>query len=157
MLLNATKYQGYTAFTVSELLRENQQGGGNFTQIRVKWKKTIKNFLLLLFTPLICICPFLEEFPQEAVVRRCSVKSVFLKILQNSHENTCARVTFFNKLAHLQERLWYKCFPINFAKFLRTPIFIEHLWWLLLFPPLSLAKVLFQGFRFLKVLSDIDC
>ena len=24
------------------------------------------------------------------------------------------------------------CFPVNFAKFLRTPFFIEHLWWLLL-------------------------
>ena len=24
------------------------------------------------------------------------------------------------------------CFPVNFVKFLRTPFFIEHLWWLLL-------------------------
>ena len=24
-----------------------------------------------------------------------------------------------------------RCFPVNFAKFLRTPLFIEHLWWLL--------------------------
>ena len=24
------------------------------------------------------------------------------------------------------------CFPMNFAKFLRTPFFTEHLWWLLL-------------------------
>ena len=24
------------------------------------------------------------------------------------------------------------CFPVNFAKFLRTPLFIERLWWLLL-------------------------
>ena len=30
----------------------------------------------------------------EAVVRRCSVKKVFLKISQNSQENTCARVSF---------------------------------------------------------------
>ena len=30
----------------------------------------------------------------EAVVRRCSVKKVFLKISQNSSENTCARVSF---------------------------------------------------------------
>ena len=34
----------------------------------------------------------------EAVVQRCSVKKVFLKILQNSKENTCARVSFLIKL-----------------------------------------------------------
>ena len=47
----------------------------------------------------------------EAAIQRCSVKKVFLKISQNSQENTCARVSF---------------------KFLRTPFFIEHLRWLLL-------------------------
>ena len=30
----------------------------------------------------------------EAVAQRCSVKMVFLEILQNSGENTCARVSF---------------------------------------------------------------
>ena len=30
----------------------------------------------------------------EAVVQRCSVKKVFLDILQYSQENTCARVSF---------------------------------------------------------------
>ena len=34
----------------------------------------------------------------EAVVRRCSVKKVFLEILQNSEENTGARVSFLIKL-----------------------------------------------------------
>ena len=34
----------------------------------------------------------------EAVTRRCSVKKVFLKISQNSLENTCARVFFLIKL-----------------------------------------------------------
>ena len=29
----------------------------------------------------------------EAVVQRCSIKKVFLKISQNSQENTCARVS----------------------------------------------------------------
>ena len=27
----------------------------------------------------------------------------------------------------LKERLWHRCFPVNFVKFLRTPFFIEHL------------------------------
>ena len=32
----------------------------------------------------------------------------------------------------LKKRLWHRCFPVNFEKFLRTPFIIEHLWWLLL-------------------------
>ena len=28
----------------------------------------------------------------------------------------------------LKMRLWHRCFPVNFAKFLRTPIFTEHHW-----------------------------
>ena len=38
----------------------------------------------------------------EAVARRCSVKKVFIEILQNSRENTCSRVFFFNKVAGLR-------------------------------------------------------
>ena len=34
----------------------------------------------------------------EAVPQRCSVEKVFLEILQNSQENTCARVSFSTKL-----------------------------------------------------------
>ena len=36
--------------------------------------------------------PVLESLSEEAVVQRCSVKKQFLKISQNSQENTCARV-----------------------------------------------------------------
>ena len=63
----------------------------------------------------------------KAVVRSCSVKKLFLEILQNSQENTCARApaTLWKK------RLWHNCFPVNFAKFLRTSFFTKHLWWLL--------------------------
>ena len=62
-------------------------------------------------------------FPSlEAIVWKCFVKKVFLKISQDSLENTCARGSFLNKVAGLA----------NFAKFLRAPIFIEHLWWLFL-------------------------
>ena len=31
-----------------------------------------------------------------------------------------------------EKRLWHRCFPVNFTKFLRTSIVTEHLWWLLL-------------------------
>ena len=55
----------------------------------------------------------------EAVARGCSVKKMFLKI-----ELRPSTV--------LKKRLWHRCFPMNFAKFLRTPFLIERLWWLLL-------------------------
>ena len=29
-----------------------------------------------------------------------------------------------------QKRLWNRCFPVNFRKFLRTLFLTEHLWWL---------------------------
>ena len=32
----------------------------------------------------------------------------------------------------LKKRLCHRCFPVNFVKFLRTPFFTEHIWWLLL-------------------------
>ena len=53
-------------------------------------------------------------------------EKAFIKILQYSQENTCARV-FFNKVSGLspatllKKRLWNRCFPVNFVRFLRTP------------------------------------
>ena len=61
---------------------------------------------------------------------RSSRPEVFVEISQNSQENTCARV-FFNKVARLRpvtllkKRLWHRCFPVNFAKFLRTPFLLN--------------------------------
>ena len=41
----------------------------------------------------------------EAVVRKCSVKKVFLEISQNPQENTCARDSFLIKLQLYQKRV----------------------------------------------------
>ena len=35
----------------------------------------------------------------------------------------------------LKKKLWHRCFPVNFAKFLTTPSPTEHLRWLLLLFP----------------------
>ena len=46
---------------------------------------------------------------------------------------------FFNKVAGLRsenfikKRLWHRCFPVTFVKFLRTLFYIEHLWWVVLY------------------------
>ena len=59
---------------------------------------------------------------------------------QNSQENTCVRVSFLIKLQAcglwpatlLKKRLRYRCFPLNFAEFLRIPFLQNISGWLLL-------------------------
>ena len=51
----------------------------------------------------------------ETAAQKCSVRKVFLKIQQNSQENTCARVCNFNKKETLADALF------------NYPYFIEHL------------------------------
>ena len=69
---------------------------------------------------------------------RYSVKKVFLEISQNSQTNQLCLSLFFNKVAGLRpatllkKRHGHRCFPVNFVKFIRTPFYIEHVWWLLL-------------------------
>ena len=43
----------------------------------------------------------------------------------------------------LKRRLWCRCFPMNFTKFLRTHFLIEHLRWLLL--KLEFLKIVFSS------------
>ena len=76
-------------------------------------------------------------------VSRNSRPDVFCKkgVLRNfpkfTGKHPCKSL-FFNKVADLRpetllkKRLWDRCFPVNFAKFLRKSFLTEHLWWLLL-------------------------
>ena len=69
-----------------------------------------------------------KQPPEVFCEKRCSQK--FHKIHRHG--------LFFNKVAGLssatllKKRLWHRCFPANFVKFLRTPFYEEHFWWLLL-------------------------
>ena len=58
-------------------------------------------------------CKIFEKILSEAVVWRCFVKRDWPANL-------------------LKMKLWLRCFPVKFAKFFRTPFFIEHFRWLLL-------------------------
>ena len=62
----------------------------------------------------------------EIVAQRCSVKTVFLEILQNPQEKTYARDSFLIKLQALalacnfirpgtllKKNFWHRCFPVN--------------------------------------------
>ena len=82
--------------------------------------------------------------------RRCSLKKGVLRnFAKFSRKHRCLSL-FFNKVSGLakftrkhlcqslrpatllKRRLWHRCFPVNFAKFLGTPFLKEHLQWLLL-------------------------
>ena len=80
---------------------------------------------------------------------------MFLEISQNSRPAT-----------FLKKRLWHRFFTLNFAKFLKTLLLIEHLWWQLLCyisgPP-NLKVTLFQveSFNwlteFVEILFFVNC
>ena len=98
-------------FYISRTLVENR--------LRIFISFAFKNSRVFLFL-FVCF-----EFA-ETVVWRCSVKKVFLEILQNSQESTCAtcRPPAYN---FIKKRLWQRCLLVNFAKFLRTPFLTEYL------------------------------
>ena len=55
-----------------------------------------------------------ESLQYRSSNQRCSIIK--------GEENTCARVSFLIKLV-ARQRLWHRCLPVSFAKFLRTPFF----------------------------------
>ena len=72
----------------------------------------------------------MKKFQKQPLEVFCK-KKLFLKTLQNSLENTCARVSFFIKLQGeicnfiKKKRLWHRCFPVNYAKFLNKNTFLQ--------------------------------
>ena len=68
----------------------------------------------------------------KAVARRWSVKKVFLEILQNSQENTCARVSLLINLQakacnFIKRETLVQVFSCEFCEISQTPFLIEHL------------------------------
>ena len=65
-------------------------------------------------------------------------KGAYTNLAKFTGKHLCQSL-LFNKVAGLRsatllkKRLWHKCFPVNFGKFLRKPFYIEHFWWLLLY------------------------
>ena len=70
---------------------------------------------------------------------RKTLENVLLKISKKFPGKHLYQALFFKKVEYLrpattvlQKKLWHLRFPVNFAKFLRTPFLTEHLRWLLL-------------------------
>ena len=55
----------------------------------------------------------------------CSIKKGVLKNFTKFTGKQLCQDLYFNKVAGLRpllkKRLWHRCFPVNFGKFLRTP------------------------------------
>ena len=48
----------------------------------------------------------------------------------------------------LKKKHWHRCFPVNFVKFLRAPVYIEHVWSLLLRTDTDIMKISENGITF---------
>ena len=59
--------------------------------------------------------------------KRCSLRNGALRNFAKFTGKHLCQSLFFNKVADLRsatllkKRLWHRCFPVNFAKFLKTP------------------------------------
>ena len=86
-------------------------------------------------------------YQKQSECPRCSVKKSALRNFANfTGKHPCQRL-FFNEVVGLRpatllkKSLWYRCFPVNFVKFLRTP-FLQNTSGRLLLFPLNLLSVL---------------
>ena len=81
--------------------------------MRIKRRTVIISRLLWIMSVIINFVFNAERWMlTEALTRGVLQKKVLLKISENSHENTCARVLRLKAMC---------CFPVNFPRFLRTP------------------------------------
>ena len=85
-------------------------------------------FLLDSLTHFIPFPKVQKRSPRSVLSKKCSEK------FRKFYRKTPVPESFFNKVVGLKpatllkKRLWYRCFPVNFVKFLRTLFFTEHLW-----------------------------
>ena len=97
-------------------------------------KGCLFNNLIVLFVLIINILKWSCRSSSSEMFCRKGVLRNFAKF---TGKHLCQSL-FFKKVAGLRpavllkKSLWHMCFPVNFAKFLRAPLFTEHLWWLLL-------------------------
>ena len=114
--------------------------------------------LLLYYVHYLCSsnlskdCLYIFSYPlviARSSHQRCSMKKGVLRNFTKFTGKHLCRSLFFNKVATLlKKRLWHRCFPVNFAKFFRTPFLQNASGWLLL----NLSKFTTQIF-----LVDIVC
>ena len=138
----------FSGFTGSSFQTRVSEASLGF-QKKVFWTSAIKLFSLWLQIAIQILKNQLIYFMVSELVtgslsgiHRSSCSQLFFKIsaLQNFSKFTGKHLLqslFFNKKSlrlatSLKKRLWHSYFPVNFAKFLRTPFLKKQLRWLLL-------------------------
>ena len=99
-----------------------------------QWKARLKvyvvwtqmKFLMIILKVIISFISFIITFTTEAATRSVLWKKGFFKMLQNSQENTCARVSFLIKLQAKKETL-AQVFSCEFCNIFKNTFFTEHL------------------------------
>ena len=88
---------------------------------------------------------FTERFSNNRSSHQwCSVKKGVVKNFIKFIGKHLCQSLFFNKVASLrpatllEKRLWHRCFPVNFVKFLRTPP--DECFWISLLSPFCRVK-----------------
>ena len=96
------------------------------------------NFVLVFFKKTLVITTNLTNYlTRSSHPEVFCIKGVVRNLTKFTGKHLCQSLSF-NKAAGLRpatllkKRRWRRCFPVNFVKFLRTPFYTEHLWWLLL-------------------------
>ena len=108
---------------------------GSFVSQRTPSQKFSRNVTKLFRNIFSAIFPT-KSFSSRLVRSRhqsCTVrKGVLRNFVQFTGKHLCQSL-FFDKVEGLkptnvlEKRLWHSCFPVNCAKFLRTPLLTEHL------------------------------
>ena len=75
---------------------------------------------------------FPKDLIRECLYRgshqRCSMKKVFLEILQDSQESTCARVSFLMACNFIKKEALAQVFSCEFCESSKNTFFTGHLW-----------------------------
>ena len=96
----------------------------NFSTSKSKsfWNLFLRHSVYILSCSYLQDIAYLQERPPEVFNK----KGVFRNFLKFTGKHL-RQSLFFNKVVDLRpvtllkKRLWHRCFPVNFAKFLRTP------------------------------------
>ena len=97
------------------------------------WRAYNHSQNILRLTSIPCIAVFLWIICISSHQRCSSRKGVLRNSVKLTGKHLCLSL-HFKKVASLspatllKKKLWGWCFPMNFAEFLRTPFFTEHLW-----------------------------
>ena len=83
-------------------------------------------------------CHFQKQPPEVFYEKRCSWNFTEFTVKHLCQSLSFHKVAELRPVTLLNKRIWHRCFPVNFTRFLKTSFLKENLRWLLLpFPLIS--------------------